>query len=133
MSNNIILFRPRSKAMVKRVVHVGTGDLARAVDSLRDLLGAVAAARISTQSKCNHVLWREPDGSESKLTCRRLVAVLHELNVEFQQSGAPMHAPPPRVLSTLLSLAPVFGWFAPGECGAWNRADNPPGNKAHAL
>src|SRR5262249_43788380 len=118
MSNNIILFRPRSKAMVKRVVHVGTGDLARAVDSLRDLLGAVAAARISTQSKCNHVLWREPDGSESKLTCRRLVAVLHELNVEFQQSGAPMHAPQPPVPAALLSPPPVSGCLAPAERAA---------------
>jgi hypothetical protein len=112
--------------MVKRVIHVGTADLARAVNSLRDLLATVAAARISTQPKCNHVLWREPDGSASRLTCRRLVAVLRELNVEFQTSGAPMRAPPPRVLSMLLSLAPVFGWFAPGECGAWNRANNPP-------
>lgn len=119
--------------MVKRVIQIGTADLARAVDSLRDLLGAVAAGRISTQSKCNHVLWREPDGSASKLTCRRLVAVLHELNVEFQHSGIPMRAPPPRVLSMLLSLAPVFGWFAPGECGAWMRANNPPGNKVHAA
>src|SRR5215831_2579422 len=133
MQDNIILFRPRSRTMVKRVIQVGTGDLARTVDSLRDLLASVAAARISTQPKCNRVLWREPDGSESKLTCRRLVAVLHELNVEFQQSGAPMRAPPPRVLSTLLSLAPVYGWFAPGECGAWLRANNPPDNKAHAL
>src|SRR5262249_33471650 len=35
----------------------------------------------------NHgVLWREPDGSEVKLNCRRLMAVLHdELDVEFQE------------------------------------------------
>jgi len=125
--DNIILFRPRgSKAMVKRVINVGAADLARAVDSLRDLLVAVAGERISTQPKCNHVLWREPDGSVSKLTCRRLVALLRELDIAFQQCGVPMQKPPLRVLSTFLNIAPTFGWFNPGECGTWNRANNPP-------
>jgi hypothetical protein len=124
--NVVLLFRPRSKTMTtKRVIHVGTTNLAWAVDTLRDLLVAVAAHRISTQPRCNHVLWREPDGSTSKLTCRRLAVVLKELDIEFHQCGVPMRTPPLRVLSMLLNLAPTMGWFAPGECGEWNRAHNP--------
>jgi len=129
--DNVVLFRSGSKTM--HVIRIGGAD--DAVDALRDLLASLATHRISTASK--HVFWTEADGTSIKLTCRRLTAVLEELNVEFQQccndSWVPMRRPPPRVLSVFLSMAATCDWFAPGECGVWNRANNPPCNKAHAL
>jgi hypothetical protein len=131
--DNVIAFRPRRQTM--HVIRMGAGELAAPVDELRDLLAAIATHRISTAAK--RVCWTEADGTTSRLTCRRLTAVLQELNVEFQTCcdgrWVPLHKAPMRVLSVFLGMAALCDWFAPGECGAWMRANNPPGNKVHAL
>ena len=127
--DNVIAFRPRSKSV--HVIRIGAGELAAPVDELRDLLAVLAAHRISTAAK--RVCWTEADGTTSRLTCRRLTAVLQELGVEFQTycdgRWVPLRAPPPCVLSVFLSMAALCDWFAAGECGAWMRRHNPPWNK----
>jgi len=121
--------------MRQHIIRFTVPGIAAAVDDLRDTLAAVAGPQLVSRADPNkrdhwyrsprHLYWRE-----QKLNTLRLRTLLHQLGIVFRDAqGRPMK-PPANVLSTFLSVAATYDWFAPGECGAWMRANNPPGRGA---
>jgi len=108
--------------------------LAATVDDLRDTLAEVAGPQLVTRvdskkrdhfGHSRHLYWQG-----RQLNTLRLRTLLHQLGIQFcDAQGQPLRAPPPCVLAVFLSMAAMCNWFAPGECGRWMRAHNPPWNK----
>jgi hypothetical protein len=120
--------------MAKHIIRYAEGELAAAIDALRDTLAAVAGPELVTRyanpQKWNsywhgnrrHMYWQG-----RKLNQLALAALLQQLGIVFHDAtGRPLVKPPRNVLRVFLSVAADYDWFNPDrDCGAWMRKHNP--------